>query len=111
MGGSSVGRSLRAEQNISRRIVAGVGTVEVMPAVLGCRLAVVGGLLTLSADGTLRFASDSGDLTGAWDVAAKGGFAIPQDDVPLVVAPEGETLQIITTDGQVNGVVLVEILE
>lgn len=111
MGLSAVMRGRRDERNLTRVAVnqGGAGTTVLKAAQLGRKHALVGGLLTLSADGTLAFGGGAG--TGAFDIMAKGGFAIPQDDAPLVETNANEALTITTTGGAARGVVLIETSE
>lgn len=82
------------------------GTTLLASAQLGKRHSVVGALLTLSADGTLKF-TGSADLTGPMDIAAKGGFAVPRDAAGLIQAAPNTDLSIVTSGGGANGVVAV----
>jgi len=107
MGLSAVIRGRRDEHTLTRvRVSQGApATLVVKAAQLGMKHSVVGGLLTLSADGTLEFTGGIG--TGPFDIAAKGGFAIPQDDAPLIEANANQDLSIVTTGGAARGVLLI----
>lgn len=95
------------ERGVSRPVVnqGAPATTVLKAAVLGKRHRLTGALLTLSADGTLKFAgSASGDLTGPMDIAAKGGFRA-EDLGDLIQTAVNEDLQVITTGGAARGVV------
>lgn len=82
------------------------GTTVLMAAQLGKRHSVVGALLTLNADGTLKF-TGAGDLTGPMDIAQKGGFAVPRDSAGLIKADVNADLSLVTSGGAAHGVVAV----
>lgn len=68
---------------------------------------VLGCVLALSADGTLKFIDSSGDLTGAMDIAGKGGFVVPTSLVPITeTGAVNRTISIVTTGGAAKGVVV-----
>jgi len=82
------------------------GTTVLASASSGKRHKVVGCVLTLSADGTVKF-TDSGDLTGPMDVVAKGGFVLPTTNYPYVQGAAGSALNLVTTAGAARGVVTI----
>jgi hypothetical protein len=97
------------EQNAVRVAVnqSGAGTLVLAAAQLGKRHRLVGAILTMPANGTIKFAgSTSGDLTGPFDVAQYGGF-VYDSDVPFIQAGLNEDLQLITTGGGAHGIALV----
>lgn len=85
----------------------GAGTTEVVAAVEGFRIRVVGYAFTLSAAGTARFYSGANPKTGAMTLAANGGVAVA--DVPFMCS-EGEALQITSTVGAANGHVAYQLI-
>jgi hypothetical protein len=64
-------------------------------------------VLTLSADGTLKFLDGAGDLTGAMDIAVKGGFVLPTSAYPYQQTAVNSALSITTTGGTAKGVVVI----
>lgn len=82
------------------------GTTLLLSGVSGKRHKVVGVVLTLSADGTVKFTGTS-DLTGAMDIVAKGGFVLPTNNLPYIQAASGADLSIVTTGGAAKGMVAV----
>ena len=84
----------------------GAGSLELMPATLNRRHRVKGLMLTLGADGTIKFRSNGIDLTGPMDWSAKGG-AVEVDLASLIVGFTSQNLEILTTGGPANGVVSV----
>lgn len=86
----------------------GPGTTTLASAVLGRKHKVAAYSLAISADGTVRFAgSSTGDLIGPQDWVGKGGSNVAQGLDDLIQTAEGEDLQLISTGGNVNGVVLI----
>lgn len=62
----------------------------------------------MSAAGTVKFVDSSGDLTGAMDVAASGGFVLPTSMLPYFeTGAVNRTISIITTTGSAKGVVAI----
>jgi hypothetical protein len=61
----------------------GAGVLELAAASVSNKHKVMGCVLTLSADGTLKFHDAVGDLTGPMDIAAKGGFVLPTSTSPF----------------------------
>jgi hypothetical protein len=80
------------------------GTTVLAAGIAGKRHKVVSALLTLDANGTLKF-TGTADLTGAFDIAQYGGFVIPATNYPQFAAEEGATLSIVTVAGAAKGVV------
>lgn len=83
------------------------GTFTIKTATLGRRHKIVGFLLTMNADGTLKFRSGGVDLTGAMDFISKGG-AVERDLGSLIVGTLNNDIDLVTVGGGVNGVVQVE---
>lgn len=82
------------------------GTTQIAAASPGNKHKVVGGIVTLSTDGTIKFIDGSGDLTGTMDVAAKSGFVIPASVLAMIETSTVNTaLSIVTTGGAAKGVV------
>jgi hypothetical protein len=97
------------DPGLSRVVVnqAGPGTTLLIGAVANKRHKIVGALLTLSADGTLKFQSAANDLCGPLDIAAKGGFS-HDSAAPFFECNLTEDLNITTAGGAARGVVLVK---
>ncbi len=99
------------DRNVTRVSVnqGAAGTTVLMPAQLGMRHSVIGALLTLSADGTLKFVGGvaGADLTGPLDIAQKGGFSVPRDQAGLIKGAANQDLSLVTTGGAAHGVVAV----
>lgn len=96
-------------KTISRAVVAqgSAGTTQLAAASASNKHKVIGAVLTLSAAGTLKLIDGTGDLTGAFDLAQYGGFALPQNPmVPWVETAANSALSIVTTGGAAKGVVL-----
>jgi len=84
------------------------GTTLIAAASGGNKHKVVGVILTISADGTLKFnGGTSGDLSGPMDLKAGAGFVIPNlPECPFWESIANETLNIITTGGAARGTIL-----
>jgi hypothetical protein len=83
------------------------GTTQLAAASGAAKHKVVGCILTLSALGTLKFTDASGDLTGAMDVAATGGFVLPTALFPYTeTGAVNRAINIVTTGGAAKGVVV-----
>ena len=85
----------------------GAGTTQIAAAAAGKRHKLVGCVLTLSADGTIKFLDGGADLTGAMDIVAKGGFVLPTNNLPYAQAAVNSALSITTTGGAAKGVVTI----
>lgn len=83
------------------------GTTQLAAATSGKRHKVVGAVLLLDAAGTLKFTDSGGDLTGAMDIGATGGFVLPTTDLPYTQALSGSALSLVTTVGKAKGVVTI----
>lgn len=96
------------EQAGSRVVVnqGAAGSTTLKSAVLGKSHKVVGAILTLAANGTIKFQSAANDLSGAFDVAQYGGFVF-DSDAPFFLCNANEDLVLTTTGGAAHGVVLV----
>ena len=82
------------------------GTTQIAAASPSNKHKVVGAVVTLSADGTIKFTDGVGDLTGPMDVAAKSGFVIPDNIlVALETSIVNTTLSIVTTGGAARGII------
>src|SRR5689334_10542358 len=109
MGVSQVGikRSIN-DPNLSRipvnQSVAGPTTLKA--AQLNKRHRLVGAILTMSANGTMKFVSGSTDMSGPMDVAQYGGF-VHDTDAPFFECNANEDLILVTTGGAARGVALV----
>lgn len=78
-------------------------TALVSAAGAGVKIKVVSYVFTLSADGTAKF-TGTGDLTGAMDVAAKGGVvAVGHAQNHLLETAANAALSIVTTGGAAKG--------
>jgi hypothetical protein len=82
------------------------GTTQIAAAVAGKRHKIVGCVLTMSLDGTLKFIDGGGDLTGAMDIVAKGGFVLPTSFF-YTQAAINSALRVVTTLGAAKGVVTI----
>jgi len=82
----------------------GAGTTVLAAAEGGLKHKIIGATLTLSGAGTLKF-TGAGDLSGAMDVAAKGGFVIPPSEWVWQQTGANEALSLVTTAGMAQGVV------
>lgn len=69
---------------------------------------VIGGMLTMSLAGTLKFNDGVVDLTGPMTFAANGGMVVPESPVPFVeTGAINRDLNLITTVGAANGVIAI----
>jgi hypothetical protein len=83
------------------------GTTELAAADLTKKHKMLGCVLTMSVDGTLKFIDSSGDRTGAMDIAAKGGFVLPTGSMPMLeTGAVNRSLSLVTTGGAAKGVVV-----
>lgn len=83
------------------------GTLELAAADATKKHKVLGCVLTLSAAGSLKFVDSVGDVTGAMDVAASGGFVLPTSLLPyLQTGAINRSLSIVTTVGAARGIVI-----
>lgn len=80
------------------------GTTVLAAAEAGLKHKIVGITITLSAAGTIKFAGTS-DLTGTFDVAAKGGFVVAPSEYVWAQTGDEEDLSIVTTSGLAQGIV------
>jgi hypothetical protein len=83
------------------------GTTVLAAALASNKHKIVGCSLTLSAAGTLKFLDGSGDLTGAMDISATGGFVWPTSVIPYQQTATNSALSITTTGGAAKGVVII----
>lgn len=84
------------------------GSTQLAAADAGNKHKVLGCILTLDADGTLKFKDSSGDLTGAMPIGQRGGFVLPAGLFPyLQTGAVDRSLSIETTGGAAKGSVVV----
>lgn len=84
------------------------GSLELAAASPGNKHKLIGGMLTMSVAGTLKFTDGVGDLTGAMNFAANGGVLVPESPVPLLeTAAVNRALNLVTTLGAANGVLAI----
>lgn len=84
------------------------GTTELAAASAGNRHKLVGGVLTLSAAGTLKFTDGVADLSGPMDVAASGGFVLPTSAYPYMqTGAVNRAINLVTTGGAARGALAV----
>ena len=83
------------------------GTTVLVAASPSNKHKIVGCFLTMSAAGTLKFTDGVGDLTGALDVAASGGFVLPTSSFPYQQTATNSALNLVTTIGLAKGVVII----
>lgn len=84
------------------------GATQLAAASGAAKHKVVGCILTMSAAGTIKFHDSSGDLTGAMDVAASGGFVLPTSMLPYFeTGAINRSISITTTVGLAKGVVAI----
>lgn len=81
------------------------GTDSIVAAVAAKRIYVVSYVFTLSADGTAKFSDGTDDLSGAFDIGAKGGASVIGQPSSHLFKTHGvnRPLQIITTGGAARG--------
>lgn len=80
------------------------GTTVLAAAEADLKHKIVGLTLTMSAAGTMKF-TGSGDLTGAMNVAATGGFVVPPSEYVWAETGVNEDLSIVTATGLAKGIV------
>lgn len=100
--------SLYNAAGVLRAMVAqgAAGTTVLAAASPGNKHKIIGGILTLSAAGTLKF-NDGADLTGPLDLAANSGFVLPHfSHAPFIETAVNSPLNLVTTAGRANGVIL-----
>jgi hypothetical protein len=69
---------------------------------------IVGGCLTMSVAGTMKFTDGAGDLTGAMVFADGGGFVWPAGAVPYIqTTVVNSALSIVTTTGAARGFLII----
>lgn len=83
------------------------GTTVLAAANGSAKHKIISCVLTLSAAGTLKFLDGVGDLTGAMDIAASGGFVLPASLLPYQQTATNSALSITTTGGAAKGVVTI----
>lgn len=97
-------------KTVNRYVLSQVGTpgTATIAAADGTKAhKIVGVMLTLSANGTVKFTAAGADITGAMDTAQYGGFVMPPSvSFPWIKTAVNEALAIVTTGGGANGVIL-----
>ncbi len=83
------------------------GTTVLAAASPGNKHKILGCILTLHKQGTLKFTDGAGDLTGAMNIALDGGFVLPNSIIPYTETATNSALSVVTTSGAANGVVIV----
>lgn len=84
------------------------GTTELAAASASNKHKVIGGMLTMSLAGTLKFTDGVGDLTGPMTFAANGGMVVPESPVPFIqTGAVNRALNLVTTVGAANGVIAI----
>lgn len=87
---------------------SGAGSTQLVAADTGNKHKVLGCILMLDADGTLKFKDSTGDLTGAMPIGQRGGFVLPAGLFPyLQTGAVNRSLSIETTGGAAKGSVVV----
>lgn len=86
----------------------GAGTAVLKAASTDNKHKVLGALLVINADGTVKFNDGSADLTGPVDAGQRGGFVLPAGLFPYTeTGAVNRPLNLITTGGAANGCVVV----
>ena len=84
------------------------GTTELAAASASNKHKIIGGMLTMSLAGTLKFNDGTVDLTGPMTFAANGGMVVPESPVPFCeTAGTNRPMNLITTVGNANGVIAI----
>ena len=84
------------------------GTTELAAASASNKHKIIGGMLTMSLAGTLKFNDGTVDLTGPMNFAANGGMVVPESPVPFCqTAAVNRPMNLITTLGNANGVIAI----
>lgn len=84
------------------------GTTVLAAASASNKHKLVGASLTLSVAGSLKFTDGVGDLSGAMDIAATGGFVLPTSNISYIETSTTNTaLNIVTTGGAAKGFVVI----
>lgn len=84
------------------------GTTVLAAADAAKKHKILGCVLTMSLAGTLKFLDSSGDLTGAMDIGATGGFVLPTSMLPYAeTGAINRSISITTTTGLAKGVVII----
>ena len=84
------------------------GTTELAAASGSNKHKIIGGMLTMSLAGTLKFNDGTVDLTGPMNFAANGGMVVPESPVPFCqTAAVNRPMNLITTLGNANGVIAI----
>lgn len=84
------------------------GTTELAAASASNKHKIIGGMLTMSLAGTLKFNDGTVDLTGPMTFAANGGMVVPESPVPFCeTAATNRPMNLITTVGNANGVIAI----
>ena len=84
-------------------ISAGVGDIEIAPAVTGRQIMVVSYVFLATAATVVTFKSATTAISGAMTVDANGGVAMNEGAEGLMWTEPGEALNIANTVGVING--------
>jgi hypothetical protein len=86
-------------------VAAGAGDTQVIAAVAGSRIAVMGYVIVASAAGVNpKWRSNASDISGAMPLAANGGVVCPESGEPWLMTNVGEALQLNTAGaGSIGG--------
>ena len=84
------------------------GTTVMAVASIPNRHKIIGGMLTMSLAGTLKFNDGVVDLTGPMTFAANGGMVVPESPVPFTqTGAVNRAMNLVTTVGAANGVIAI----
>lgn len=84
------------------------GTTVLAAADASNKHKIIGGMLTMSLAGTLKFNDGVADLTGPMTFAANGGMVVPESPVPFCqTGAVNRAMNLITTVGNANGVIAI----
>ena len=83
------------------------GTTVLAAASAGNRHKFLGGFLTMSLVGTLKFTDGEGDLSGPTDPATNGGFVWPPTGFPYLQTAVNSALNFVTTLGAARGALVI----
>lgn len=84
------------------------GTTELAAASGSNKHKIIGGMLTMSLAGTLKFTDGVADLTGPMNFAANGGMVVPESPVPFCqTGAVNRALNLVTTLGAASGILAI----
>lgn len=87
---------------------ASAGTTVLAVASPGNKHKIVGAVLSITADGSIKFSDGSGDLVGPSPISATGGFVMPTSIIPYQKTAVNSALNLVTTGGAARGVVIIQ---